>query len=134
MSHEWSPLCVSFATWSNSPILFKHFWRLQGWTGVTYPGCLTLSKIIYKLKLKIRHILPTSYFARVQEFINIARKSSSGRYQLRSYADFELSDFLANFVKPVISNLISEIENAFDIPEHLLGILAIDPQLWLAMP
>ena len=35
---------------------------------------------------------PTPYFARVQEFIDIARKSSDGRYKLRSYADFELSD------------------------------------------
>ena len=58
----------------------------------------------------------TSYFARVQEFIDIARKSSDGRYQLRSYADFDLSDFYVNFVKPVISDLIGEIENLFDIP------------------
>ena len=61
---------------------------------------------------------PTSYFAQVQEFIDIARKSSGGRYQLRCYADFELSDSHANFVKPVISDLIGEIERAFDIPEH----------------
>ena len=74
---------------------------------------------------------PTSYFAQVQEFIDIARKFSGGRYQLPSYADFELSDFHANFVKPVISDLIGEIEYAFDIAEHLLGILAIDCQ---AMP
>ena len=63
-----------------------------------------------------------------QEFIDTARKSSGGRYRLRSYAEFKLSDFQANFVKPVISNLISEIENAFDIPEDLLGFLAVDPQ------
>ena len=49
---------------------------------------------------------PTSYFPRVQGFIDTARKSSGGRYQLRSYAEFELSDFHANFVKPVISDLI----------------------------
>ena len=36
-----------------------------------------------------------------------------------------------NFIKVVISDLIGEKENAFDIPEHLLGFLAIDP--W-AMP
>ena len=71
---------------------------------------------------------PTSYFARIQELIDIARKSSGGRYQVRSYADFELSHFHANFVKPVISELIGEIENAFDIPEHSLGFLAIDPE------
>ena len=36
-----------------------------------------------------------------------------------------------NFVKPVISDLIGEIENAFEIPEQLLEFSAIDPQ---AMP
>ena len=71
---------------------------------------------------------PTSCFARVQEFIDSTRKSSGGRYQLHSYADFELSDFHANFIKPVISDLIGETENAFDIPEHLLGFSATDPQ------
>ena len=60
--------------------------------------------------------------------MDIAKKSSGGRYQLRSYADFELSDFQVNFVKPVISDVIGEIENAFDIPEHLLGFSAIDPE------
>ena len=74
---------------------------------------------------------PTSYFAWVQEFIDITRKSFSGRYQLRSYAGFESSDFHTNFVKPVISGLIAEIENAFDIPEHLLGFSVIDPQAML---
>ena len=68
----------------------------------------------------------------MQEFIDIARKSSGGRYPLRSYADFELSDFHANFVKPVISDLTGEIENAFDIPEHLLMFLATDPQVMLS--
>ena len=76
--------------------------------------------------------LPTSYFARVQEFIDTARKSCGGRYQLRSYADFELSDFHTDFVKPVISDLISETEHAFGIPERLLGFSAIDPQAMLS--
>ena len=85
------------------------------------------------LQAKIENLAypPTSYFARVQEFINIARNSSGERYQLRGYAAYELSDFHANFVKPVNSDLIGEIENAFDIPEHLLGFSTIDPQ---AMP
>ena len=73
---------------------------------------------------------PTSYFVRVQELIDIARKSSGGKYQLRSYADFELTDFHANFVKLAISHLM---ENAFDTPEHLLGFLAIDFRLCLVM-
>ena len=71
---------------------------------------------------------PTSCFAWVHKCIDIARKSPGGRYQLCSYTEFELSDFHANFVKPVISDLISKIENAFDIPEHLLGFSAINPQ------
>ena len=85
------------------------------------------------LQAKIRNPVnpPTSYFVRIQEFINIARKSSGGRYQLPSYADFKLSDFHSNFVRSVVSDLISEIENAFDIPEHLLEFSAVDPQ---AMP
>ena len=85
------------------------------------------------LQAKIENLAypPTSYFARVQEFIDIASNSSGERYQLHGYAAYELSDFHANFVKPVISDLIGEIENAFDIPEHLLGFSAIDPQ---AMP
>ena len=82
------------------------------------------------LQAKIENLAhpPTSYFAQVQEFIDIARKSSGGRYQLHSYAEFELSDFHTNFAKPVISDLTGETENAFDIPEHLLGFSAIDPQ------
>ena len=71
---------------------------------------------------------PTSYFAWVHKCIDIARKSSDGRYQLCSYTEFELSDYQANFVKPVISDLISKIENAFDISKHLLGFSAINPQ------
>ena len=85
------------------------------------------------LQAKIENLThpPTSYFTQIQESIDISRKPSGGRYQLHSYAEFELRDFHANFVKPVISNLISEIENACDVPEHLLGFLVIDPQ---AMP
>ena len=33
--------------------------------------------------------------------------------------------FTRIFLKPVISDLIGEIENAFDIPEHMLGFSAI---------
>ena len=70
------------------------------------------------LQAKIENLAypPTSYFAQVQEFIDIGRKSSGGRYQLGNYVDFELSDFHANFAKPVISDLIGKIENALNIP------------------
>ena len=89
-----------------------------------------ISRVLHTLKDNLQAKIgnpahpSTSYYAQVQEFMDIARKSSGGRY-LPSYADFELSDFDANFVKPVTSDLIGEIENAFDIPEHLLGFLAI---------
>ena len=101
----------------NSLQTFQQAARLN-WCDI--PRVLTLKD---NLQAKIENPAhpPTSYFARVQEFIDIARKSSGGRYKLRSYADFELSDFHTNFVKPVISDLIGEIRNAFDIPEHLLG-------------
>ena len=39
-----------------------------------------------------------------------------------------LSDFHANFIKPVISELIDQIENSFGISEYLLGFSTIDPQ------
>ena len=92
------------------------------------PSVLNTLKDNLPVKMENPAHPPTSYFARFQEFIDIARKSSGASYQLRSYAEYELSDFHANFVKPVISNLISEIENAFYIPEHLFGFSAIDPQ------
>ena len=45
-----------------------------------------IPRVLNTLKAKIENPahLPTSYFARVQEFIDIARKYSGGRYQLRS--------------------------------------------------
>ena len=92
------------------------------------PTVLNILKDNLQAKIENPAHPPTSYFAQVQEFINIARKSTGGRHQLCSHADFELSDFHMNFVKPVISDLIGEIENAFDYPEHLLGFSAIDRQ------
>ena len=91
------------------------------------PTVLNILKDNLQVKTENPAHPPTSYFVQVQEFINIARKSTGGRHQLCSHADFKLSDFHTNFVKS-ISDLISEIENAFDIPEHLLGFPAIDLQ------
>ena len=125
-----STLCIlcDVIKFTNSLHTFLHAAPLN-WCDI--PRVLNTLKDNLQAKIENPAHPPTSYFARVQEFIDIARKSSGGRYQLRSYADFELSDFHANFVKPVISNLIGEIENAFDIPETLLGFSAIYPQ---AMP
>ena len=52
-------------------------------------------------------------------------------YKMGTLARNGLSEFHANFIKPVISELIDQIENAFGIPERLLEFSAIDPQ---AMP
>ena len=128
MNDHHACLLCNIIKFTNSLQTFLQAARLN-WCDITR----VLNTLKDNLQAKIENPAqpPTSYFAQVQEFIDIARKSSGGRYQLPSYADFELSDFHANFVKPVISDLIGEIEYAFDIAEHLLGILAIDPQ---AMP
>ena len=62
------------------------------------PRVLNILKDNLQAKIENPAHPPASYFAWVKEFIEIDRKSSGGRYQLRSYADFKLSDFHANFV------------------------------------
>ena len=123
-------LCIlcDVIKFANSLQTFLHAARLN-WCDL--PRVLNTLKDNLQAKIENPAHPPTTYFARVQEFIDIARKSSGGRQQLPSYADLELSDFHANFVKPVISDPIGEIVNAFDIPEHLLVFSAIEPQ---AMP
>ena len=62
---------------------------------------------------------PTSYFARVQEFINIARKSSGGRYkkQIKSLTCFYGSSSLISHgkksVKPIVN--ATSLEAQIDI-------------------
>ena len=77
-----------------------------------------LNTLKHNLQAKIENPAhpPISYFARVALLENPLVED-----QLCSYADFELSDFHTNFVKPVISDLIREIENAFDIQSICLG-------------
>lgn len=47
---------------------------------------------------------------------------------LRSFQDFNVDDFTSSFIKPMISDLITEINLAFDVPEHLKGFAILDPQ------
>ena len=54
-------------------------------------------KFINSLQTFSSSTSPTSFFALFQEFIDIARKSSGGRYQLRSYANLELTHFWPMF-------------------------------------
>ena len=84
--------------------------------------------MICKLKLKIQHI-PLPHI--LPEIKNSWTLLENPLVEDINYAEFELSDFHVNFVKPAISDLIGEIENAFDIPEHLLEFSATVPQ---AMP
>ena len=81
--------------------------------------------MICKLKLKIQHI-PLPHILR--EIKNSWTLLENPLVEDINYAEFELSDFHVNLVKPVISDLIGEIENAFDIPEHLLEFSATVPQ------
>ena len=113
-------LCIlcDVIKFTNSLQTFLQVARLN-WCDI--PRVLNILKDNLQAKIENPAHPPTSYFAWVQEFIGITRKSSGGRYQLCSYADFELSDFHANFFKPVISDLIWEIENAFDIQSTCLG-------------
>ena len=81
--------------------------------------------MICKLKLKIQHI-PLPHI--LPEIKNSWILLENPLVEDINYAEFELSDFHVNLVKPVISDLIGEIENAFDIPEHLLEFSATVPQ------
>ena len=81
--------------------------------------------MICKLKLKIQHI-PLPHI--LPEIKNSWILLENPLVEDINYAEFEQSDFHVNLVKPVISDLIGEIENAFDIPEHLLEFSATVPQ------
>ena len=81
--------------------------------------------MICKLKLKIQHI-PLPHI--LPEIKNSWILLENPLVEDINYAEFELSDFHVNLVKPAISDLIGEIENAFDIPEHLLEFSATVPQ------
>ena len=58
---------------------------------------LNILKDNLRAKIENSAHAPTSFFARFQEFIDIARKSFGGRYQLRSYANLELTHFWPMF-------------------------------------
>ena len=71
---------------------------------------------------------PTSYFGQLQRYLDIAKQSAGGRYTLRSFEDFDVESFIGSFVRPVIADLVTEINLAFDIPQHLKGFAVLDPQ------
>ena len=54
----------------------------------------------------------------MEEFFDISSKSEGARLQTHSNKEFDMEDFQQTTIKPFLSSLIEEIENAFDIP-HL---------------
>ncbi|CAB3982735.1 Hypothetical predicted protein [Paramuricea clavata] len=70
---------------------------------------------------------PTCYFAKLDDFNDIASMWAGVRFRSRSYEEFDINKFNATTVKPFIEALVKEIEEAFEIPEHLKGFTAIDP-------
>ena len=82
-------------------------------------------------KLKAKYDSPsspeTSYFGKLESFLNIASQSASERYNSRPNTEFDEPSFEDKVIKPIITKLIEEIEVAFDIPEHLVGFTAMDP-------
>ena len=92
-----------------------------------------VDKLIAALKKKAENPEEPSggYFSRLNEFLEIASKSAGSRFNTRSSSGFDAKVFKANTIEPFIRDLIEEIENAFDIPEHMKGFTILDP---LAIP
>ena len=85
-------------------------------------------KLIEKLKAKYDSPSSpeTSYFGKLESFLNIGSPSASERYNSCSNIEFDKTLFEDKVIKPFITKLIQEIEVTFDIPEHLIGFTAMD--------
>ena len=79
-------------------------------------------KLIEKLKAKYDNPSSpeTSYFGKLESFLNIASQSGIERYNSCSNIEFDETSFEDKVIKPFITKLIEEIEVAFDILEHLM--------------
>ena len=62
------------------------------------------------------------YFGRLQEFLDIAARSAGGRYNTRSYEEFDVTSFEINTIHPFLQALVKEITEAFNIPRSTKGI------------
>ena len=82
-------------------------------------------------KLKAKYDSPsspeTSYFGKLESFLNIASQSASERYNSRPNTEFDEPSFEDKVIKPFVTKLIGDIEVSFDIPEDLMGFTAMDP-------
>ena len=70
----------------------------------------------------------TSHVGQLQKYLDIASKSAAGRSRTRSFVEFDVDTFNRSFIQPVIRDLLKEIDTAFDVPEHLKGFIAFDPE------
>ena len=68
----------------------------------------------------------TSYFGKLESFLNIASQSVSEHYNSRPDIEFDETLFEGKVIKSFITKLIGEIEVSFGIPEHLKRFKAMD--------
>ena len=87
-----------------------------------------VTKLVDKLKKKSDDISENgSYFQKLEIFINISHQSAGARYLGRSNTQFDADSFVTKTAQPFLRDLISEIEIAFHIPDHLIGFTVLDP-------
>ena len=88
-----------------------------------------VNTLLEKLKAKQENpALPQRYYySKLEEFFDISSKSDGARFQTRSDKEFDMDNFQQTTIKPFLSSLIDEIENAFDIPHHLKGFTVLNP-------
>ena len=67
------------------------------------------------------------YFRQLQEFLDIAARLAGGRYNTRSYEEFDITSFEINTIHSFLQALVKEITEAFNIPDQLKGFTSIDP-------
>ena len=86
-----------------------------------------VNQLIADLREKLRcPEAPGSYFSKVEEYINHCLYESRGARQSRAHAVFSKHDFVRDFVRPVLKDLIDQIEWAMQVPEELTGFIAFD--------
>ena len=71
---------------------------------------------------------PTSNFGDLDKYLEIASRQERFNVTRSRSTTFSKEVFISNVVKPFISDLIQEIKTAFQIPDHLVGFTAFDPQ------
>ena len=74
---------------------------------------------------------PDSNFGKLDSFLKTAlskERTHCTRSRSHSANGFTKERYIKNVTKPFLADLIQEIKSAFDIPDHLKGFVAFDPQ------